>query len=111
MLDAGINLALSSDAPVVKDFNTISGIQSALSRKDFDGNILGPGEKISLEEALYAYTMGGAMANGCSSDTGSITVQKKADFVILNNRLTKDNLHTCHVLDTFIHGIQMYSAH
>lgn len=104
VLDAGINLSLSSDAPVVKDFNPITGTQAALYRKDLDGNILGPSESITLDEALYAYTMGSAKANGNANEVGSIEVNKKADFIILNNAISGGNLADCIVEETWLDG-------
>lgn len=111
ILDAGVNLALSSDAPVVKDFNPVTGIKAALFRKDIAGNTLGAGEKISLQEALYAYTIGAAKANSSEGLVGSIEAGKKADFVMLNKKLGNtiaedDDLN---VVSTYIDGQLMYS--
>jgi len=111
VLDAGINLSLSSDAPVVKDFNPVTGIKAALFRKDNDGNILGADEKISLQEAIYAYTMGGAKANGSIDKNGSIAVGKHADFIMLNKKLnssvTEDE--DIHVTTAYINGERVYN--
>jgi predicted amidohydrolase YtcJ len=111
MLNAGINLSLSSDAPVVKDFNPITGIKAAMFRKDNDGNTLGADEKISLPEAMYAYTMGGAKANGSEGSNGSIEVGKKADFILLNKKLndTLTEDEEIHVTATYINGEQAYN--
>ena len=103
VLNAGINLSLSSDAPVVKDFNPITGIKAALHRKDIAGNILGADEKISLQEAIYAYTMGSAKANGTAHFNGSIEPGKKADFIVLNKKL-EDDVEGVKVLQTYIDG-------
>lgn len=110
VLNAGINLSLSSDAPVVKDFNPVTGILAALNRKDLDGNVLGPSEKISLDEALYAYTMGGAKANGNAHEVGSIEPGKKADFIILNQNIKakNDNLESVNVATTFLNGVPIF---
>lgn len=107
-----INLALSSDAPVVKDFNPITGIKAAMFRKDNDGNIIGANETISLQEALLAYTTGGAKANGSNTFNGSIEVGKHADFIILNKQLG-DSIaedEDVFVTSTYIDGAQIYSA-
>ncbi len=111
VLNAGINLALSSDAPVVKDFNPITGIKAALYRKDIAGNVLGANEKISLKEALYAYTMGGAKANSNAGLVGSIEVGKKADFIILNSKLPEQIVEAASlfVTSTFSDGKLVYS--
>ena len=110
VLNAGINLSLSSDAPVVKDFNPITGIKAALFRKDNDDNTLGGAEKISLQEAIYAYTMGGAKANGSADKNGSISAGKNADFIILNKKLneTLTESEDIPVTATYINGEQVY---
>jgi predicted amidohydrolase YtcJ len=110
VLDAGINLSLSSDAPVVKDFNPFTGIKAAIFRKDSDDNVLGPDEKISLQEAIYAYTMGGAKANGSGAFNGSIETGKKADFILLNKKLntTITENEDLYVSSTYINGEEVY---
>jgi len=113
VLNAGINLSLSSDAPVVKDFNPITGIKAALFRKDADGNTIGPDEKINSAEALYAYTMGSAKANNNEQEVGSIEKNKKADFIILNkklgNQVSEDE--EIKVCETYINGEILYQHH
>ncbi|CAN5811463.1 amidohydrolase [soil metagenome] len=111
VLDAGINLALSSDAPVVKDFNPVTGIKAAMFRKDNDGNTLGADEKISLQEAIYAYTMGSAKANGSQAFNGSIETGKYADFILLNRKLN-DSIaedEDLFVAFTFMNGEEVYN--
>ena len=84
VLDAKVNLAFSSDAPVVKDFNPLMGIQNAVERIDYQGFTIAESEKISVEAAVYAYTMGAARANDDAEIMGSLTVGKRADLVILD---------------------------
>jgi hypothetical protein len=83
VLDAGVSLAFSSDAPVVKDFDPLTGIRSAVERVDVQGNEIGGAEKITLEEALRAYTLGAAEAEGTEAVNGSLEVGKWADLVVL----------------------------
>jgi predicted amidohydrolase YtcJ len=107
MLDSGITVALSSDAPVVKDDNPLLGMQAAILRRDFEGETIAPEQAITAEEALYAFTMGGAIASGDSENRGSITPGKWADFTILNaNPLTTDPeaLTEIHVDQTLLAG-------
>lgn len=84
MLDAGLTVALSSDAPVIPDDNPLLGIKAAQDRGDHEGNPIAPEQAISAYEALYAYTMGGAIASGDQDNRGSITPGKWADLVVLN---------------------------
>ena len=84
MLDAGLTVALSSDAPVVEDDSIFRGIQSAVDRCDDTGVPIAPEQSITAAEALYAYTMGGAIASGDDADRGSIEIGKRADFALLS---------------------------
>lgn len=85
MLDAGITVALSSDAPVVKSDNPLLGIQAAILRRDVDGEQVAPAQAITAEEALYAFTMGGAIGSGDQANRGSLTPGKWADFAVLSD--------------------------
>ncbi|MDX2160398.1 MAG: amidohydrolase [bacterium] len=84
MIDAGLTVAFSSDAPVVPDDNPLLGIKAALDRKDPFGEPIAPAEAITAYEALYAYTMGGAIASGDHANRGSISVGKWGDVAILS---------------------------
>ena len=83
MLDAGIPLAFSSDAPVVRDFGPLSGIRAAMERKDYLGEPVNPEEAVSAEESLYAYTVGGAVADGQEAFKGKLRPGYVADMVAL----------------------------
>jgi len=89
MLDAGVRVALSSDAPVVEDDNPLVGMMAAITRLDSEGCPMAPAQAITAEEALYAYTMGGAIASGDEANRGSIEAGKWADLAVLSgNPLT-----------------------
>jgi hypothetical protein len=91
MLRAGLDVALSSDAPVVKDDNPLLGMQTAVLRCDSTGEAIAPKESITPAEALYGFTMGGAIASGDAENRGSITPGKWADLAVLSdNPLTTD---------------------
>jgi predicted amidohydrolase YtcJ len=83
MLEAGLTVALSSDAPVVPDANPLLGAWAAVSRHDHAGDPIAPQETIPITEALWAYTMGGALASGDEAHRGSLTAGKVADMVVL----------------------------
>jgi len=89
MLDAGITVALSSDAPVVEDDSPLLGMAAAITRRDEEGQPIAPEQAITIEEALYGYTMGGAIAAGEERNRGSIEEGKWADLAVLSgNPLT-----------------------
>ena len=83
-LDAGLPFALSTDAPVVPDDNPLIGLKAAVDRLDHQGQALGPAQALTMEEALYAYTMGGALLSGDADNRGSLTPGKWADLVVLS---------------------------
>jgi predicted amidohydrolase YtcJ len=84
MIAAGLITALSSDAPVVADDNPLLGIQAAVQRTDDEGVVIAPDQAISIDEALYAYTMGGALASGDEANRGSLSPGKWADMAVLS---------------------------
>lgn len=85
MLDAGLTVALSTDAPVVPDDNPLIGIKTAIDRLDHAGNPFGDNQAVTAYEALYAYTMAGAILSGDEANRGSITPGKWADLVVLSD--------------------------
>jgi predicted amidohydrolase YtcJ len=89
MLDAGLTVALSSDAPVVESDDPLLGMSAAITRRTAEGETIAPGQAITAEEALWAYTMGGAIASGDEANRGSLAIGKWADFAVLSaNPLT-----------------------
>ncbi|MCS7072203.1 MAG: amidohydrolase family protein, partial [Anaerolinea sp.] len=111
MLDAGLTVALSSDAPVVPDDNPLLGLRAAVDRADVNGDPIAPEQAISRAEALYAYTMGGAIASGDADNRGSLTPGKWADMVILNgDPLTVADPATLRVIATYVGGEQCYAG-
>ncbi len=84
MLLNRLTVALSSDAPVVPDDNPILGMKAAMDRLDPFGQPIAKEQAISAYDALYAYTMGGAVASGDQDNRGSLEVGKWGDVVILN---------------------------
>jgi predicted amidohydrolase YtcJ len=113
MLDAGLTVALSSDAPVVPDDNPLSGMKAARDRRDPSGEPLAPAQAITAFEALYGYTMGGAIASGDAGNRGSLTPGKWADMIVLNgDPLTAepDALLDMRVEQTYVGGRLVYEA-
>lgn len=84
MLHAGCRVAFSSDAPVVANDNPLDGIRDALARRDNGGEVLNAEERVSIRQAFYAYTTGGAIAGGDAAEWGNLSVGKVADAVVLS---------------------------
>ncbi|GLZ32168.1 amidohydrolase [Lentzea sp. NBRC 105346] len=81
-LEHGITIAGSSDRPVA-DGAPLRAIEFMVSRRSSGGRSVGPDEAVSVEEALAAYTLGGAYACRLEDRLGSITPGKLADFAVL----------------------------
>lgn len=112
VLDAGVSLAFSSDAPVVKNFNPLMGIRNAVERVDSTGQEIAPTEKISIVEALRAYTLGAAEATGVEKINGSLEKEKWADMVLLNSNIFTapgEEVSTSQP-DTWLQGVQQNRA-
>jgi hypothetical protein len=85
-LDHGVPLAFGTDWPVAP-LDPMLGLYAAVTRATLDGkNPDGwiPEEKITLPEAVEAYTMGSAFTEFQEREKGSITPGKLADMVIVS---------------------------
>ena len=66
-----------------------------------------PEETVDLPTTLHAYTLGGAYANFCEQDRGSLTPGKLADLVVLSDdlfRLPPEAVKDVHVELTMVGG-------
>ena len=91
VLNAGGHLAFGSDFPI-ELVNPFFGIYSAVTRKDQAGNPPGgwkPEEKLTLPEAISAFTKGAAYAAFEEGSRGTIEVGKNADLTIVEGDLMK----------------------
>jgi predicted amidohydrolase YtcJ len=87
LLDAGAMLAFGSDWPVAP-LDPVPGIYAAVTRRTLDGkNPAGwvPEQRITVAQAVYAYTMGSAFAEHQEKVKGSIEPGKLADLVVLSD--------------------------
>ena len=83
-LDAGVNLAFHSDAPITP-IGPLHTMWCAVNRLTPSGHILGPDERISPAEALQAATIGAAYQLHLDDEIGTIEPGKRADFTVLND--------------------------
>ena len=109
----GIRYALSTDAPVVKNFDPWNNIRAAVTRRTNSGKVISPQEAITVAEALESYTMGGAWAEGTESVKGSIEPGKYADFVVLDSNpleIAVEELTSIITESVFVNGQQVQSC-
>jgi predicted amidohydrolase YtcJ len=83
-LDTGVPMAIHSDAPVTP-LGPFFTAWSAINRLTASGRTQGAHEKIGLDEALYAITLGAAYTLHMNGEIGSIEVGKLADFAVLED--------------------------
>src|SRR5437763_2602854 len=112
-LDQGVALAFGTDWPVAP-LDPILGVYAAVTRATLDGkNPAGwiPEEKITLSEAIEAYTMGAAFAEFQEREKGSISPGTLADMVILTDNifeLKPEAIRNAKVKTTILGGKVVY---
>ncbi len=108
-------LLFGSDAPV-EPVNPFLGIYAAVLRRDVEGlpfNGWYPQERISLTEAVKAYTYNPAFFMNEHNYRGSIKENNLADFIVLNKNvfeIPNNEIKDIKVLMTIIDGEIVYSA-
>ena len=106
----GHRASIHTDNPAtpVDPFRVIS---TAVTRKTKDrGDILGPTERVTINDALKAVTINAAWQLFEDDQRGSITVGKAADFVLLSHnplRIQPENIKNISALCTWIDGIKI----
>ncbi|PRP80134.1 hypothetical protein PROFUN_12217 [Planoprotostelium fungivorum] len=113
MIDMGITLAFGSDW-FVAPATPIEGIYGAVTRRTLDGSHPDgwtPSQKITVDEALMAYTYNPNYAIYQEHSRGRIVEGQMADFVLLSEDLTAiptADIHTAKVLETFVEGRSVF---
>jgi predicted amidohydrolase YtcJ len=111
-LDAGISVPGSSDRPVVNGAPLL-GIHDLVNQKTMTGRPFNPHEALSVEEAIFAYTMGSARASFDETRKGSLEAGKLADLTVLDRDLTAsapDGIAETRVLATMVGGVFEYDG-
>ncbi len=120
LLQNGARLAFGSDWPGTNaswyPAKPLLGIYAAVTRQTLDGEPEGgwfPEERISVEDAIYAYTMGNAYAAREEDQKGSISVGKVADFTIIDRNLLDvppAQIKDAQVLATIVGGRVIFAS-
>lgn len=115
LLDAGATLAFGTDW-FVAPLNPMLSVYAAATRRTLDGknpNGWFPEQKITVEEAVRAYTVGSAFAEFQENVKGTISVGKLADFVVLSEDIFSINpveIERVKVLTTVVDGKIVYQS-
>jgi Amidohydrolase family. len=114
MIEAGILLAISSDAPGTSwsdAANPFISIQAAVTRKACDGTDIGEREAIDVETAIGLYTRNAAWVLGIP-DAGKLAPGYSADFLVLDRDILDvrpEEIGQLRVDDTYISGEKVFS--
>jgi hypothetical protein len=84
LMAAGVHLVASSDRPVATG-SPLMAMQEMVERTTAGGAVFGAGERLTPEEALAAYTVGGARAAHSEGRWGSLAPRLLADLVVLDD--------------------------
>ncbi len=112
-LQRGVTLAFGTDYPV-EPITPFRGLYAAVTRKSEDGKReYFPAQKITIDEAIAAYTSGAAYAEFAEKEKGTLAPGMLADFVVLDRDITAippAKILETKVLRTVVGGKTVYEA-
>lgn len=114
MLDAGIPVAFSSDAPATawaEPVNPFVGIQSAVTRIAHDGTDTGQAERVTVEKAIELYTKGAQQITRIA-DVGQLKKGYHADFILLEQdilEIPETDIGKVIVSETYVAGKNVFA--
>ena len=113
-LEAGAVLAFGSDAPV-EPIGPLTGIHAAVTRRRADGSPKSEGwypeQRLTVDEAVRAYTAGPAFAAYMEDRLGALTPGRLADLVVLDNDIYECDpmeINKAEVIGTMVGGEWKY---
>jgi len=114
-LAAGANAVPGSDWPVTPSANPWMALETLVTRQvpGGGGPMLGPDERITLEQAFALFTSDAARSRGELAFLGTLETGKQADFLILDQNIFEipiTQVHRTQVASVFIEGEQVWSA-
>jgi predicted amidohydrolase YtcJ len=112
-LNHGVTLAFGTDYPV-EPITPFRGLYAAVTRRSEDGKLeYEPSQKLTMEQAIAAYTTGSAFAQFEEKEKGKLQPGMLADFVILDRDITAvsaQKILQTKVLRTVVGGKTVYEA-
>jgi predicted amidohydrolase YtcJ len=111
--DNGVPLAFGTDYPV-EPITPFRGLYAAVTRKNEAGTKeYYPEQKLTIDHAIYAYTIGAAYAEFAEDKKGRLAPGMLADFIVLDRDITKvtpPEILKTRVLRTVVGGKTVYEA-
>src|SRR5699024_12463549 len=92
--------------------NPWAGIYAAVTRKTLSGQTINPHEKISVSDALKAYTSDAAYSSFVEKKLGVLKPSAKADLIVVSDdplQIDVDQLKDLEVEQTYVNGKRVYS--
>jgi hypothetical protein len=112
-LNQGVTVAFGTDYPV-EPVTPFRGLYAAVTRRSENGKQeYFPEQKLSMDQAIAAYTTGSAFAEFEEKQKGRLVPGMLADFVVLDQDVTAaaaDKLRATEVLRTVVGGRTVYEA-
>jgi predicted amidohydrolase YtcJ len=110
-VDHGMRLAFGTDYPV-ESITPFRGLYAAITRSNEAGTkIYFSEQKLTIEQAIAAYTTGSAYAEFAEKDKGTLEPGMLADFIVLDRDITKaepQQLLRTRVIRTVVGGKTVY---
>ena len=110
-IERDIPFTVHNDSPVVPP-DMMRLVSITVNRQTRSGYVLGPDQRATTMEALYAVTQGAAYQYFEEDEKGSITPGKRADFVVLARNpllVPEAELDSIAIMETFARGVSVYS--
>jgi predicted amidohydrolase YtcJ len=112
-LSNGVTLAFGTDYPV-EPITPFRGMYAAVTRESEDGKRrYVPDQRVTIDQAIAAYTTGSAYAEFAEKDKGSLQPGMLADFVVLDRDITAvpaQKILQTRVLRTIVGGKTVYES-
>jgi hypothetical protein len=111
LLEKGIRLGFSSDAPVAEP-NPLIGLRDAILRRTASGKDFCPDERLTAEQALALYTREAAYFSFEEKERGTLEEGKRADFTVLDRdptMIATEEIPNCRVKMTVVGGRVVFS--
>ncbi|MEE6135359.1 amidohydrolase [Mycobacterium sp. 050128] len=107
----GMRISLHNDPPVTPE-EPLRNISVAVTRTAPSGRVLGPEERLTVDQAIRAQTIDAAWQLFADDDIGSLEVGKYADLVVLSadpRTVPPEQIADLEVRATYLAGRQVYS--